>query len=704
MSRSLVIRSPLLPGESLASLLLRLAKENCYDSPRAVMQLCRQQLYGSDNITRPTQTETYQALEELLQIDSRTLHQATVYGFAHVLNNPKVKYETLELPGGQTVILAPAIRNRDNFRENDTQFCPLCLQERAYHRLIWIPKSVAVCLKHRCLLVYKCPNCEYSLNVQSLLESRCRICGLSLTLIEPLSVAHDDHGLLSQRIIQAWFRNEPYQPEGILNQAPPILYRVADGLYSTIKLFRDWSLMHHSGCGDPADPRDEFNPVRRYQVFATVIKALLDWPRGFHKFLDAFLLRQGRSMSYRIDDDFGYIFTKCIRIHWNHDDFQAVHKAFDDYLIDNFALSSSLIHLDRSQSSPDFRERLPYITVSAAAKILGITPDSMLYLAQGQGMVTYQKAKGQTVDQRSFTLVKRSEVLGLKKKWEEGVTVNEAAETIGTSCKVVRQMLRKKLMRAVRGLEEDGSHTWLINFNSLYSLLSRLRLKALHPASGKTVPIVLALQRLSAYRVNMADIVEYVLSDQLRAYWAKEAERLEEMVVLQEDVTLLLTDLATNQPLLTRQKIAQRMGVKITTVTAWVEKGLIVPEEQKRDSMYFSREEVARFEHDVISTEEAARILQVTELAVQSWTRRGRLCPISGPGVDERAAYLFRRDEIVRLRPDNRCTAPEMADRLGISRSHLRAWIDKGKIKPISGPGIDQCGRYLFTLDEEIGE
>lgn len=139
------------------------------------------------------------------------------------------------------------------------------------------------------------------------------------------------------------------------------------------------------------------------------------------------------------------------------------------------------------------------------------------------------------------------------------------------------------------------------------------------------------------------------------------------------------------------------------TVTAWVENGLLVPVEQKQSAMYFSRAEVERFENQFILTTEAAKILQMTELAVQTWARNGRLHPVSGPGVDDRAAYLFRRDEIEKLRPENRCTASEMAEKLGIGRSQLIVWIKQGKIKPISGPGIDLCGRYLFVLDEEVG-
>jgi predicted site-specific integrase-resolvase len=333
--------------------------------------------------------------------------------------------------------------------------------------------------------------------------------------------------------------------------------------------------------------------------------------------------------------------------------------------------------------------------------MLSITPESLLTLAQEQGKIACQKAKG---GERKFTLVKRDEVLDLKKKWEEGVSISEAAEDLGTSPKIIRQLIRKKKLRAVRGLEEDGSHTWLINYDSLQILMLQLRLQTRRLEPGKMIPIITASQILSAYRIKMARIIDSILSGELRAYWAKEAERLDEILILQADVNLMLNDLSARQPLLTRQKIAQRMGVKLDTVTAWVKRGFIVPMEQKRNSMYFSRAEVKRFEHEFVSTEAAAGILQINELTVQSWTRKGRLHPVSGPGVDDRAAYLFHREEVERLRLENRCTAPEMSARLGISRSQLRMWIEQGKVKPISGPGIDQCGRYLFALDEMMDQ
>jgi hypothetical protein len=45
-----------------------------------------------------------------------------------------------------------------------------------------------------------------------------------------------------------------------------------------------------------------------------------------------------------------------------------------------------------------------------------------------------------------------------------------------------------------------------------------------------------------------------------------------------------------------------------------------------------------------------------------------------------------------------------MAKQLDIGHSQLLQWIKDGKVTPVSGPGIDEFGHYLFVppdLDSE---
>jgi predicted site-specific integrase-resolvase len=57
---------------------------------------------------------------------------------------------------------------------------------------------------------------------------------------------------------------------------------------------------------------------------------------------------------------------------------------------------------------------------------------------------------------------------------------------------------------------------------------------------------------------------------------------------------------------------------------------------------------------------------------------------------------LFRRDDVERLSASNTVSALEMARHLGIKYQTLFAWIKKGKLHPISGPGVDGQKSYRF--------
>ena len=151
-----------------------------------------------------------------------------------------------------------------------------------------------------------------------------------------------------------------------------------------------------------------------------------------------------------------------------------------------------------------------------------------------------------------------------------------------------------------------------------------------------------------------------------------------------------------------REEIAARMWVKVTLVTKWVSTGLLTPVATHANSQHFSRDEVDAFVQGHIFSDEAARILDVGLDVVQKWARKGRLKPVAGGSQDDCHRYLFRREDVERLRPENRLTGPQLAKRLGLSRAQLWQWSKQGKVKPVSGPGIDESGHYLFVLSENV--
>lgn len=372
-TRSLLCRSPLLPGESLPSLLMRLLRKNCYRSLTMIGRLCRERLTFSDRVTQPTEAKTYQVLTELIGIDADELYAASVHHFAATIMPPTHNRRSIVLPSGQIVpVSCDMFLCAHTWPESDVQFCPLCLKESTYHRASWMPLAASVCLVHRCLLVRGCPDCQANIKIQNILDTICPNCGCELTDVSVIDVSADEFGLFSQMVIQSWLgisiQTNTTKRCSLPNQPPAVLYRVLDGLRRAVMGVKySWEYLHQTpGRTDsslfPCMSKRDITPTKSYILYTTAFKGLINWPRGFYDFLDAYQLRDGRELNGRIYKDFGHIYVPWLEKNWKSPAFQFIQDAFDQYLLDNYTVTPSLLRLRRIRHSPTFKARFPCIT------------------------------------------------------------------------------------------------------------------------------------------------------------------------------------------------------------------------------------------------------------------------------------------------------------------------------------------------------
>jgi hypothetical protein len=344
LSHSLLYRSPLRPSESLPSFLIRLAKGNFYHSPTMVTQLCQERLTQRDQVTRPTQTETYRILAQLIRIGVDELYAASVQCFASTVAPPDYGHRSILLPSGKTApVLTDSILRQHTRPESDVQFCPLCLKESAHHRIEWFPLAVSVCSRHQSLLIRGCPNCQERIRVRDVLETRCSNCGFELTQAPIARVAVDQFGLFSQSVIQSWFglcspmSANNYAP--LPDEPPASLYRLLDGLRRAVmSVQHSWSYLYDapSGVRSPFFPcasKGDITPAKSYILYATAFRAMVNWPQGFYNFLDAYRLRDGQLPSGHIRRDLGRLYSVWLKKSWRHPAFRFVQEAFDRYLL-----------------------------------------------------------------------------------------------------------------------------------------------------------------------------------------------------------------------------------------------------------------------------------------------------------------------------------------------------------------------------------
>jgi hypothetical protein len=248
----LLRRSPLYPGESLPSLLIRLLKRNHYDTPRRLDELILNTPKGRegrtsgtqrrDNSAYPIYSDTYARLSALTGISQLDLYAATVHTFASVILPFNERPNYVHLPVQVTVskggtdkerlqalssskpsntraqemfqVLPPLATLANQIRSAlSAQCCIRCIRNdiaqggEPYHRVMWCPYAVSVCLEHRCLLTDRCPSCRSALSITDVITAQCAHCGFLLAGAETLhNTMEQDHiGLNAQETIQGWF-------------------------------------------------------------------------------------------------------------------------------------------------------------------------------------------------------------------------------------------------------------------------------------------------------------------------------------------------------------------------------------------------------------------------------------------------------------------------------------------------------------------
>lgn len=164
MVKQLLRRPHPCPGESLAGYMMRLAESNYYRTPHWIFQMSGlkiRSIYA--NVFYPAEDDLFQ-LSQISDTDVDTLW-SMAFTPAGQLKSRRYDVQVL----GNVIPRVYLLRNR-------VKLCPICLQEAAYHRLIWDLTIVNTCPVHQCWLIDKCPKCHQFIewNRPKIAKCRCR--------------------------------------------------------------------------------------------------------------------------------------------------------------------------------------------------------------------------------------------------------------------------------------------------------------------------------------------------------------------------------------------------------------------------------------------------------------------------------------------------------------------------------------------------
>ncbi|MCL4294084.1 MAG: TniQ family protein [Anaerolineae bacterium] len=543
--------SPLLPGESLPSFLVRLAQLNHYPNLTTISQLCRERLSEPDSITCPTRTATYEVLAALVKIKADDLYQASAHRLAATLNPPTQASETMTLPSGQVVSLLTGFsQSQLVWSETRVQFCPLCLAEAAYHRQGWLPKLVTICLPHHCLLVSGCPGCGQKIKLGEIVAGHCFNCGFVLAQAPVVSVAEDEFGLFSQAAIQFWLNLSPepgeYRQYALPEQPAPVLHYFLYGLSCALmRLVRQsWAYLYASTTvKPPAFPLRNSRPgsqAEAYLLYATALKGIIHWPDGFYELLEALKWRDNRRPNQSIARDFEQLLARWLGRHWQHPAFQFLQEKFDEYMLHDPRVAlpcNALIH----RIYGPLRAKFPYMTLEEAAAVLHFSPQTMERLVRLDWLVRCEPAHNDLT--QAYTFVNCAEVRALEQRWHNGIPLSDAARLLGTSADLLQGLIHTGVILLGPEGSEELIHIKL-RPRTIEYLLAEVRSEIITTALID-IDLTRVVQLLTDRGFRVISVYEYALAQFLRhlrptTSWPFNKSELfdDELVVVSGDIRL----------------------------------------------------------------------------------------------------------------------------------------------------------------------
>lgn len=713
---SFALRLPLLEGESLASLEIRLSRENAYGSDNMPQILLRDRWKERgirDSATNPIHSYSYETLSGLTGLSQTMLYNSTFHRFAGTLTPPAERLDYVKLDTGESYpLLSAALIHKQTRAPRLMAFCPECLNECFHHKIQWSFLPVSVCLKHKKMLLTECSRCGSSQSILNLLNGTCPQCHLSLAENEAVSVSDDEERLTAHAVLQSLLGlsvSMGHRPSVLPDVPPRILLYLIQGIRM--------SVMHNPAISRQDDisipPLDTVRALKRlvdhttnrmpelmYYSYAYAFAAVLDWPYRFHVLLSRLHRETKRSRSGL--HGLGSFYTRWIAENWLRPEFQFVQDEFKIYLDRTIVPSAAKVNRYREKQDTEDRSSQTYLLPAHVKAILHIDDNTLKRLIEQDILPCNMLPKKKWNTDKTFFA---KDVLNLKKQWDSGLTLDATASRLGVTEAITKDLLEFGLLNALRGPTADGSDEWLMEDESVTVLNQRIwALSA--PLDDQDMPDMLTLkqaaQKAIGVGMNAARLIQAVQQEKLAAWRVCDHifEGLKTLRIVQSDLQRLIDETQTANHWLSRADIARLMGVKHTVVSKWVDAGLITPVSMNGNVPHFDEAQIQQFKGEHVFTEEAAEIIRIGILTVQKWIRGGRLKAVSGADIDGCHRWLLKRIDVERLRPENRLTAPQAAKLMGIGEAQFLVWIKQGRVQPVSGPGIDGMGQFLFLLDQ----
>lgn len=631
------------PDESFKGLLVRVAEENGYESPKFLLRLAS----GQDRGQLMTKGGNFFGflltnLSEMLNVDAPVLQDmANLRG--------------IEGPVPKAYNLFGCIIDKYAIDPHYPKVCPSCLKETGYARRLWDLRLFTCCPAHGNILVDECPNCMKRISWDRSSVFVCK-CGCDWRIIDSEKVQETEI-FLSRQILQlsgfkecrekaALTASDEYAEESV-TQTNPLLSIGLNELTSTVYLM---SRLMEKFIGSTG----EFNIFKMnnwgiHNVITQVGSIFENWPWNYFKFLDDVKGKYPSSGVYNtgVLKDFGrFYFSVAKGIKGS----EILRNGLYEYL--TTVWDGGYTGYRDWMNKKDKRNSLKYISREEAASRIGVSREAVeKYIDEGHLMgVVRISRKG-----RRIFLIDTESAKEMKAKLGTHLNGIEASGILGIGTRAFAALVSKGYVSPVpegmvisqvgRSFERKEIDNLLMEINGRLSPQKK-------DDDGELIGFYEAMKKLYGLGIKLNTFVGLILKGaiiprgkdnkktglvsfmfdgrEIRNFSDKRAEELRD-------------------GRLTIEGAARLMKVKHESASVLVKRGMLKSEKVKIGNlscMLVKRTDVMHFlkENTVISG--YARDLGTSPVRlIQKLISEG-LVPISGKKIDGGPQYWFRRKDV----------------------------------------------------------
>lgn len=510
--------------------------------------------------------------------------------------------------------------------------CPRCLFLSDHHRAPWDLSVVTVCPHHAIRLIDCCPACGSGLGWTHGSVASCR-CGADLRSAPTEPVSREELGgvVYLYRTLGLPVTAPGHEPVG-----DPLVGLGADEAASLL-LHLGW---YASGGRLRPRPIKLSSSPELHRWLDLGYRACLDWPRNFHAFLDRLRTGAGaRPGRYGLTKQFGPVVDWALDPNQLGDLGTMLRGAVNAYLGQHASIRSRSGKVPRQTDSGA-------LTLSQAADQLGRSITRVRTVLEGHGLIAAHDGLGRGAP----VLIEAAAISMLLRNLDDLVDRDGARTLLGCSGGIATEILDGTLIGRARGpaAELFGRTSW--RRSELATLVEAL---GCHAGAGGVpadpIPLPHALRILRLRGTKPVEVLRAALDGRLGIMAIDHAATGLARIIVDATACLHRPSQRTSFSI---PEAARELGLKQEVAYGLCNAGILgtVMGPQRRGRC-ISIDEVERFR----ATYVVASQLGFDRGRHRGWAAerliQGGIVPVSGPTVDGRRQYVFRREDLVRVRP-----------------------------------------------------